>query len=155
MADKFDSERIEKIKELCRTRPVLYSDLDHMKKGSTGFLHERGYSNEEIAIALELDLHEVESNLEGTGFPLELNKVEKFRGRLPSNIGDAIKVRIPAWGAQDGPVETKAIVLQYILKGESCGLIVQLLENVDTNYPIVAEKKKGDEAVIPLDWYVP
>ncbi len=155
MADEYDSERIEKMKELCSKRPVLYSDLDHMKKGSTGFLHDQGYSNEEIAIALELDLQEVESNLEGTGYPLELRKVEKFRDRLPSNIGDAIKVKIPAWGAQDGPVETKAIVLQYILKGESCGLIVQLLEDVDTGYPIMAEKKKGDEAVIPLDWYVP
>ncbi|QLC49331.1 hypothetical protein HWN40_03160 [Methanolobus zinderi] len=155
MANEFDSEKIEKMKEMCRTRPVLYSDLDHMKKGSTGFLYEQGYSNEEIAAALELDLHEVENNLEGTGYPLELRKVEKFKDMLPPNIGDVIKIRIPEWGSKGAPVETKASVVQYILKGESCGLIVQLLEDVDTGYPIMAEKKKNDEAVIPLDWYVP
>jgi len=51
--------------ELCRKRPVIYSDLDYLKKGSTGFLHELGYSKENIALALDQGVREVENNLKG------------------------------------------------------------------------------------------
>ncbi|MDW7732274.1 MAG: hypothetical protein SCH66_07580 [Methanolobus sp.] len=154
MADKTDDITIGKMRELCRTRPVICSDLDHLKKGSTGFLHDQGYSKEEIAAALELDVAEVESNLKGTGFALDLRKTSKFSDVLPTNIGDVISIRIPSFRPDDKPVVASARVLQCILRGEGCGLVVELLEDVETAYPMFGNKKKGEEAVVPLEWYV-
>ncbi|MDP2217908.1 MAG: hypothetical protein Q8J68_11560 [Methanolobus sp.] len=56
-------ERLWKVMELYRKRPVIYSDQDHLKKSSTGFLHGLCFTREEIAMALDLKLREVESNI--------------------------------------------------------------------------------------------
>lgn len=154
MADKNDDITIEKMRELCRTRPVIYSDLDHLKKGSTGFLHDNGYSKEEIAAALELDVTEVGSNLKRTGFALDFQKTSRFSDVLPTNIGDVICIRIPSFRPDTRPVVASARVLQCILRGESFGLLVELLEDVETDYPMFGNKKVGEEAVVPLEWYV-
>lgn len=153
-ADEVNVSTVEKMRELCMTRPVIYSDQDHLKKGSTAFLHDRGYSDEEIAAALSLDLREVEANLKGTGFVLDLRKVERFRNAIPSNIGDIISIRIPALNPGDRPVLACVRVVQYILRGDSCGLVVELQEDIETDYPLFGSKKRDDEAVIPLEWYV-
>ncbi|WP_406658069.1 hypothetical protein V7O62_05830 [Methanolobus sp. ZRKC2] len=154
MADDIDNMKIEKMRELCRMRPLIYSDLDHLKKGSTGFLHNKGYSSREIAIALELDLREVESNLKGTGFALDFRKISKYSDDLPDNIGDVIKIRIPSFRPDDIPVIASVRVIQCIPGNGSCGLVVKLLEDVDTVYPMFGKKKEGDEAVVPLEWYI-
>ncbi|MBN2109863.1 MAG: hypothetical protein JW705_02085 [Methanosarcinaceae archaeon] len=154
MADETDSLKIEKMRELCRKRPVIYSDLDHLKKGSTGFLHEQGYSNEEIAAAMELDVEEVRNNLKGTGFALDLQKISKFSEYLPVSIGDVISIRIPSFCQDDVPVAASVRVVQCILRGENCGLVVEVLEDVQTGYPMFGNRKKGEEAVILLDWCV-
>lgn len=154
MADGIDNLKIQEIRDLCSTRPVIYSDLDYLKKGSTGFLHELGYSNEEIAAALDIDLTDVENNLKGTGSALDIRKISKFSDELPSNIGDVINIRIPSFRADDLPVIACACVVQCIPRGDKCGLVVQLLEDVETGYPLFGNKKEGDEAVIPLEWYV-
>ena len=154
MAEENEIIKIQQMRELCRTRPVIYSDLDHLKKGSTGFLHEQGYSNEEIADALDLDLSDVENNLKGTGSALDLRKASKFSEDLPSNIGDVISIRIPSFRPEDSPVVATVRVVQCILKAGGCGLVVELLEDVETGYPMFGSKKRGEEAVIPLEWYI-
>jgi hypothetical protein len=70
---------VQEAMELCRKRPVIYSDPDHLKKGSTGFLHVLCYSKEDIALALDLELREVENNLKGTGLELDMGKILKFK----------------------------------------------------------------------------
>ncbi|MDN5310045.1 MAG: hypothetical protein PWP14_1439 [Methanolobus sp.] len=157
----FDDDRAEdrpavlRARELCRTRPLIYSDLDHLKKGSTGFLHGLGFTNEEIALALDLELREVESNLKGAGFELDLKKILRFKNSLPSKIGDVINIRAPVWLQDDACSTTSAIVIQCIPKGEKCGLLVELLEDTGPGIPVLGGKKKGEEIVVPLDWYLP
>jgi hypothetical protein len=140
--------------ELCRKRPVIYSDLDHLKKGSTGFLHELGYSKEDIALALDPEVREVKNNLKGTGFELDMGKILKFKDRLPSNIGDVIAIHIPPLLKDGMHVDLKGSVIQCILKGEKCGLLVELLEDVVSEVPTLAGKMKGEEITVPLEWYV-
>ncbi|MDK2832972.1 MAG: hypothetical protein PWR29_734 [Methanolobus sp.] len=150
-----DRPAVLRARELCRTRPLIYSDLDHLKKGSTGFLHGLGFTDEEIALALDLEPREVENNLKGTGFELDLKRILRFSDKLPQNIGDIITICAPSW-LQDGAcTTTKAIVIQCIPKGEKCGLLVELLEDTDPELPVLGGKRKGEEIVVPLDWYVP
>lgn len=150
-----DRSSVLRARELCRTRPLIYSDLDHLKKGSTGFLHGLGFTNEEIALALDLELREVESNLKGAGFELDLKKILRFKNSLPSNIGDIINVRAPVWLQDDACSATRAIVIQCIPKGEKCGLLVELLEDTGPEIHVLGGKRKGEEIVVPLDWYLP
>lgn len=142
------------MRQLCKTRPVKYSDLDHLKKGSTKFLYEAGYSLEDISVALDLNLRDVENNLKGTGFELDYRKISQFEDRLPANIGNIITVKVPSWGNEGEELTLKAKVIQCIPRGGGCGLSVTLLENTKFEIPLFGAKKKGDEIVVPLEWYV-
>lgn len=150
-----DRPAVLRARELCSARPLIYSDQDHLKKGSTGFLHGLGFTNEEIALALDLELREVESNLKGAGFELDLKKILRFKNSLPSNIGDVINIRAPVWLHDNACATTRVIVIQCIPKGEKCGLLVELLEDTGPEIPVLGGKKKGEEIVVPLDWYLP
>ncbi|WP_340820590.1 hypothetical protein [Methanolobus sp. WCC4] len=146
--------RLGLMRELCRTRPLKYSDLDHLKKGSTKFLHENGYSLEGIAEALELGLRDVENNLKGTGYELDYRKIAPFEDKLPDNIGDVITIKVPTWGKEDVDASFKAKVRQCIPRGGGCGLSVILLEDAGVEIPLFGKCKKGDEIVVPLEWYI-
>lgn len=150
-----DRPAVLRARELCRTRPLIYSDLDHLKKGSTGFLHGLGFTDEEIALALDLESREVENNLKGTGLEADLKRILRFSDKLPPNIGDIITIRVPSW-LQDGACTTTMVmVIQCIPKGEKCGLLVELMEGTGPELPVLGGKGKGEEIVVPLDWYVP
>ncbi|WP_394698017.1 hypothetical protein [uncultured Methanolobus sp.] len=139
---------------MCKTRPLKYSDLDHLKKGSTEFLHQSGYSMEEIADALDLSVRDIANNLKGTGFTLDYKKISPFEDLLPDNIGDTITIKVPSWGNEDEELLFKAMVVQCIPRGGGCGLSIVLLEDTKFEIPLFGAKKKGDEIVVPLDWYV-
>nr|WP_319506767.1 hypothetical protein [uncultured Methanolobus sp.] len=142
------------MRQLCKTRPLKYSDLDHLKKGSTEFLHQSGYSMEEIADALDLSVRDIANNLKGTGFTLDYKKISPFEDLLPDNIGDTITIKVPSWGNEDEELLFKAMVVQCIPRGGGCGLSIVLLEDTKFEIPLFGAKKKGDEIVVPLDWYV-
>ena len=154
-SEKSESEKSKKMIELCKTRPIIYSDLDYLKKGSTKFLHDLGHTNEEIAATLDLKVREVENNLSGTGFDLDYKKIKKFEDQLPERIGDTIRIHAPAWDNDDEGVTTEVTVKQCIPKNDTCGLIVEIQKDTDFKLPFVGSKKKGEEIVIPLSWYVP
>ncbi len=143
----------EHMRDLCSTRPVVYSDIDHLKKGSTMFLYEAGYPMNDIADALGLEVKEVEKNLKGTGFALDKRKISRFEASLPSNIGDIITIKVPHWADNSEGISLRARVIQCVPRIGSCGLSVELLEDVDSGIPFYGQKKKGEEIVIPLDWY--
>lgn len=145
-------EDIEYMGKLCKTRPISYSDLDYLKKGSTAFLHENGYSTSQIAQALDLDERDVENNLKGTGFALDYKKIAQFEDKMPSNIGDTIVICVPSFGSENQVHCIKATVLQCVPRGNSCGLSVSLLENVDFEIPLYGKARKGTEIVVPADW---
>ncbi|WMW25767.1 hypothetical protein RE474_03345 [Methanolobus sediminis] len=145
-------EDIEHMRQLCKTRPLRYSDLDYLKKGSTAFLHEEGYSNVRIAEALDLDERDVENNLKGTGFAFDYKKIAPFEDRVPSNIGDTVVIRVPSWGNETQDHRTKATVLQCVPRGNSCGLSVSLLEDANFEIPLYGKARKGSEIVVPVDW---
>ena len=142
----------EHIKKLCKTRPLRFSDLDYLKKGSTAFLHEKGYSNASIAEALDLDEKDVENNLKGTGFALDRKKISPFEDKLPSNIGDIVVIRVPSWGSETQDHDIKATALQCVPRGNSCGLSVSLLEDANFEIPLYGKARKGSEIVVPVDW---
>jgi hypothetical protein len=96
----------------------------------------------------------VDNNLKGTGFELDMGKILKFKDRLPSNIGDVIFILIPPLLKDGMHVCLKGRIIQCIPKGEKCGLLVELLEDVVSEVPTLAGKMKGEEIVIPLEWYV-
>ncbi len=146
--------KLESMRQLCETRPVKYSDLDHLKKGSTKFLYESGYSLEDISVALDLNCRDVENNLKGTGFELDYRKISQFENRLPDNIGSIITIKVPSWGNEGEELTLNAKVIQCIPRGGSCGLSVTLLEDAKFEIPLFGSKKKGDEIVVPLEWYV-
>ena len=154
-SEEYESERSKHMRELCKIRPVIYSDLDYLKKGSTKFLHDLGYTNEEIAAALDLKVREVENNLSGTGFDLDYKKIKKFEDQLPERIGDTIRIHAPGWGSDDEGVTTEVTVKQCIPKNDTCGLIVEIQKDTDFKLLFVGSKKKGEEIVIPLNWYAP
>jgi hypothetical protein len=145
-------EDIEHMRQLCKTRPLRYSDLDYLKKGSTAFLHEKGYSKASIAEALDLDERDVENNLKGTGFALDLKKIVRFENKIPSNMGDTVAICVPSWGNETQDHMIKAIVLHCVPRGNSCGLSVSLLEDADFEIPLYGKARKGSEIVIPIDW---
>ncbi|WMW21174.1 hypothetical protein RE476_07070 [Methanolobus mangrovi] len=147
-------DKLEQMRQLCKTRPLKYSDLDHLNKGSTEFLHQAGYSIEEIADALDLSVRDVANNLKGTGFTLDYKKISKFEDNLPDNMGDTITIKVPSWGNEDEELYFKAMVIQCIPRGGGCGLSIVLLEDTKFEIPLFGAKKKGDEIVVPLDWYV-
>ena len=147
-------DKLEQMRQLCKTRPLKYSDLDHLKKGSTEFLHQSGYSIEEIADALDLSVRDIGNNLKGTGFALDYKKISLFEDSLPDNIGDTIIIKVPSWGDESEYHLFKAKVVQFIPHGSGCGLSVVLLEDTTFEIPLFGAKKKGDEIVVPLDWYV-
>ncbi len=142
------------MRQLCKTRPLKYSDLDHLKKGSTEFLHQSGYSIEEIADALDLSVRDIANNLKGTGFTLDYKKISPYEDLLPDNIGDTITIKVPSWGNEDEELLFKAMVVQCIPRGGGCGISIVLLEDTKFEIPLFGAKKKGDEIVVPLDWYV-
>lgn len=154
-SEGYQTEILKNLRELCRTRPIIYSNLDYLKKGSTKFLHDLGYTNEEIASALDLKVREVESNLSGTGFELDYKKIKIFEEQLPERIGDTIRIHAPGWDDDDEGVYTEVIVKQCMPKDDTCGLVVELQKDTDFKLPFVGTKKKGEEIVIPLSWYVP
>lgn len=140
--------------KLCETRPLKYSDLDHLKKGSTKFLHEAGYSAEEIAAVLDLVLRDVENNLKGTGFEMDYRKISPFEDKLPENIGDMIIIKVPSWGDVGETLTFKAKVIQCIPRGGGCGISVIPLEDTKFEIPLFGAVKKGKEIVVPLEWYI-
>jgi hypothetical protein len=147
-------EDIEHMRQLCKTRPVRYSDLDHLKKGSTAFLHENGYSNTQIAEALDLNERDVENNLKGTGFLLDFKKTAPFEDKLPANIGDSVLIHVPSWDSENQDRSFRATVVQCIPQGGGCGLSVILLEDTDFEIPLYGKGTKGNEIVVPLDWFL-
>ncbi|MEZ5336303.1 MAG: hypothetical protein R2741_14285 [Methanolobus sp.] len=150
--DEDIQEKLESMRKLCATRPVRYSDLDHLKKGSTKFLQENAYSLDEIAEALNLNLRDVENNLKGTGFELDNRKISPFEANLPENIGDIVKIKIPSWDGDVKNLIIEAQVVQCIPQGGGCGLSVILIEDVEFEIPLYGKSKKGDEIVVPLEW---
>ncbi|WP_292469804.1 hypothetical protein [Methanolobus sp.] len=142
------------MRQLCKTRPLKYSDLDHLKKGSTEFLHQAGYSIEEIADALDMGVRDIGNNLKGTGFALDYKRISKFEDSLPDSIGDTITINVPSWGNEGEELCFKAKVIQCIPRGGGCGLSVVLLEDTKFEIPLFGAKKNGDEIVVPLEWYV-
>ncbi len=78
-------------------------------------------------------------------------KILKFKDRLPSKIGDVIVIRIPPLLKDEMHVGLKGRVIQCIPKGEKCGLLVVLLEDVVSEVPTLSEKKKGEEITVPLE----
>ncbi|MDK2826858.1 MAG: uncharacterized protein PWQ63_1152 [Methanolobus sp.] len=145
-------EDIGHMRKLCKTRPLRYSDLDYLKKGSTAFLNENGYSNAQIAEALDLDERDVENNLKGTGFALDYKKISPFEDKIPSNIGDTIVICVPSWGNETQDHNIKATVLHCVPRGNSCGLSVSLLEDANFEIPLYGKARKGSEIVVPVDW---
>ncbi|WP_406670100.1 hypothetical protein V7O67_12055 [Methanolobus sp. ZRKC4] len=139
---------------MCKTRPLKYSDLDYLKKGSTKFLYESGYSLEDISDALDLNRRDVENNLKGTGFELDYRKISQFEDSLPANIGNIITIKVPSWGNEGEELTFRAKVIQCIPRGRGCGLSVILLEDTKFEIPLFGAKKKDDEIVVPLEWYV-
>jgi hypothetical protein len=133
---------------------LKYSDLDHLKKGSTEFLHQSGYSVGEIADALDLSVRDIANNLKGTGFTLDYKKISPYEDLLPDNIGDTITIKVPSWGNENEELLFKAMVIQCIPRGGGCGISIVLLEDTKFEIPLFGAKKKGDEIVVPLDWYV-
>lgn len=125
-----------------------------MKKGSTAFLHDSGYSDCQIAEALGLNEKDVENNLKGTGFPLDYKRIAPFEDNLPSNIGDIVTVSVPSWDGTGQELSFRAKVVQCIPQGGGCGLSVVLLENTDFEIPLYGKGKKDEEIVVPLDWIV-
>ncbi|SFM83357.1 hypothetical protein [Methanolobus profundi] len=147
------NRQLEQMRKLCETRPLEYSDLDHLKKGSAMFLHKAGYSVEDIADALDLGIRDIENDLKGTGFPLDKKKISPFLDRLPANIGDVITISVPSWGNAND-TSFKAKVMYCIPRGGGCGLSVILLEDVNVEIPLFGICKNGDEIVVPLEWYL-
>ena len=58
-SNNLEPDKIKEMRELCKTRPVIHSDLDHLKRGSTLFLHNLGYTDEEIAQTLDLEIQKI------------------------------------------------------------------------------------------------
>lgn len=106
------------------------------------FLHEAGYSVEEIVVALDMDTKDVEKNIEGTGFALDYKRISLFEGELPRDIGDTITIKIPSWSNRDEEQTFMAKVVQCVPGGSNCGLSVILLEDSNFEIPLFGSKKK-------------
>lgn len=145
-------DKIKIMRNLCRTRPLIYSDLDHLKKGSTKFLCEAGYPLDAICKALNLSMHDVQNNLRPSGYELDYRKIIPFENILPEHIGDSVTIRVPSWGNDPGNLIFQARVVQCIPRGGGCGLSVILLEETEFEIPLYGKGKKGDEIVVPAEW---